>query len=148
MQNRHQMGPYKLTLPILGILLCLLAGQTHAENRVGIAFHVDSDEHMNRSLRQISRHIEGNPDIPVRVVLIAAGVRPVIEGAKDPNGGLYSAQIEQLLAKNVRIFACQNTLTSFNYSPDDLTFGVETVPSGIAELGRLQIKEHFGYIKL
>lgn len=148
MGNQHQPKSFIKTLSRLVILLYLCSGLSFADAITGIVFHVDTDEHMNRSLRQISRHLEGNPDIPIRVILIAGGVRPALEGAEDPNGGLYSAQIEQLLAQNVRIFACENTLTSFNHSADDLTFGIETVPSGVAELGRLQVKEHFGYIKL
>ena len=143
-----QLGWFTKTLSRLVMLLYLFSGPSYADAIAGIAFHVDTDEHMNRSLRQISRHLEGNPDVPIRVILIAGGVQAALEGAKDPNGGLYSAQIEQLLAQNVRIFACENTLRSFNHSTNDLTFGIETVPSGIAELGRLQVKEQFGYIKL
>lgn len=148
MNKKRQTGPLKWVLGSLLAVLVTLTNPLQAQHTAGIAIHIDTDAHMNRSLRQVSRHLEGNPDIPVHVILIAGGVRPALEGAQDPNGGLYSAQIEQLLARNVRIFACQNTLTSFNKSADDLTFGVETVPSGIAELGRLQAKEGFGYIKL
>lgn len=121
---------------------------SESDTRGGVVFHIDSDEHMNRSLRQISRHREAHPDIPLRVILIAGGVRPALVDAKDPNGGLYSAQLEQLLAQGVRIFACENTLLSFNLSTDDLTFGIETVHSGVAELGRLQSEDGFAYIKL
>ena len=148
MRTTRAQQDFKTLFGTLSLVFCLISGASSADVVRGIAFHIDTDAHMNRSLRQVSRHLEGNPDIPIRVILIAGGVRPAIDGAEDPNGGLYSAQIEQLLAQNVRIFACENTLTSFNYSPDDLTFGVETVPSGIAELGRLQVTEHFGYIKL
>jgi len=114
----------------------------------GIVFHVDSDQKMNRVLRQIARHQAGNPTVPARVILIAEGVRPAMEGAVDANGGDYSAQMEQLLMSGVRIFACENTLNSFNLSKDDLALGIETVPSGVAELGRLQVSEGWGYLKL
>jgi len=114
----------------------------------GVVFHVDSDQKMNRVVRQIARHQAGNPTLPARVILIAEGVLPAMEGAVDANGGDYSAQMEQLLMSGVRIFACENTLTSFNLSKDDLALGIETVPSGVAELGRLQVSEGWGYIKL
>lgn len=130
------------------LLGAAIASGASAEGRPGVAFHIDTDEHMNRALRQVTRHLEAYPTVPLRVILIAGGVRPALEGAQDPNGGLYSAQLEQLLAENVRIFACENTLRSYNKSPDDLTFGIETVPSGIAELGRLQFEENFAYLKL
>lgn len=130
------------------VLLFLGASVTADAEQRGVAFHIDTDAHMNRALRQIMRHHEANPTIPLRVILIAAGVKPALEGAVDPNGGLYGAQMEQLLAEGIRIFACQNTLDSFNKTADDLTFGVETVGSGVAELGRLQVENNFAYIKL
>ena len=138
---------------LLTLLACLalitpMIADSDEASPPGIVFHVDSDQRMNRILRQIARHAAGNPTIPSRVILIAEGVRPAIEGAVDANGGDYSAQMEQLLMSGVRIFACENTLTSFNLSSNDLALGIETVPSGVAELGRLQVKEGWGYIKL
>lgn len=129
-------------------LLAPMHATSDEASEPGIVFHVDSDQKMNRILRQIARHHAGNPTIPARVILIAEGVRPAMEGAVDANGGDYSAQMEQLLMSGVRIFACENTLTSFNLSSDDLALGIETVPSGVAELGRLQAKAGWGYIKL
>lgn len=141
----------RIALTLFGLLslgVMLAPSAAVAETTPGVAFHVDSDAHMNRMLRQVARHHAANPDIPVRVILIAEGVRAALEGAEDANGGSYSAQMEQLLAAGVRIFACENTLISFNWSAEDLAFGIETVPSGIAELGRLQVKEQWAYIKL
>ena len=68
--------------------------------------------------------------------MIAEGVKPAIDGAVDANGGKYSAQMEQLLASGIRIFACEATLNFYNLTEDDLAFGVETVPSGVAALGQ------------
>lgn len=135
-------------LALAAVLVMLLITPAGAADERGIAFHMDSDAHANRSLRQISRQLEAMPDTPVHVVLIADAVNIVVEGAKDANGGLYSAQIEQLLASGVRFFACENTMTSFNLTEDDLAFGIETVPSGIVALSRLQLDAHFAYQKL
>ena len=99
-------------------------------------------------LAQVARHHAFNPDIETHVILIAEGVRPAIEGAEDATGGQYSAQMEQLIASGIRIFACKATLNYFTLTEDDLAFGVETVPSGVATLGRLQAREGWGYIKL
>ena len=137
-----------LTLLAALVLFVPVAAFSTDNEAPGIVFHVDSDQKMNRVLRQIARHQAGNPTVPARVILIAEGVRPAMEGAVDANGGDYSAQMEQLLMSGVRIFACENTLTSFNLSQDDLALGIETVPSGVAELGRLQVSEGWGYIKL
>jgi len=116
--------------------------------RPGVVFHLDSETSMNRMLAQVARHHSFNPDIDTRVVLIGNGVKPALEGAEDANGGQYSAQMEQLMASGIRIFACEATLNYYNLTEDNLTFGVETVPSGVAALGRLQAREGWGYIKL
>lgn len=138
---------YRLSLLLLCLAVALPSLHAAAQAK-GIAIHLDTDAHMNRSLRQVQRHLDGNPGVPVRVILVAGAVNAALEGAVDDNGGLYAAQMEQLLASGARIFACENTLTSFNKSPDDLTFGIETVESGVAELGRLQVALGFGYLKL
>ena len=114
----------------------------------GVVFHLDSETSMNRMLAQVARHYAFNPDIETRVILIGDGVKPAIEGAEDANGGPYSAQMEQLMASGIRIFACEATLNYYNLTEDDLAFGVETVPSGVAALGRLQAREGWGYLKL
>ena len=114
----------------------------------GVAVHLDSITHINRAIRQVERLVDAHPETPVRLILIASGVEPALEGAIDKNGGLYSAQLEQLLAKGVEIFACETTLTSLSKHPEDLTFGIDTVPSGVAELARLQLKSDYAYLKL
>ena len=114
----------------------------------GVAVHLDSITHINRAIRQVERLVDAHPGTPVRLILIASAVEPALEGAMDKNGGLYSAQLEQLLAKGVGIFACETTLISLSKRPEELTFGVDTVPSGIAELARLQLESDYAYLKL
>ncbi len=136
-------------------MMCALASSVawsasppDTDTRGGVVFHLDTDANMNRALRQVARQVDHMPNVTVRVVLIASGVNAAIEGAVDPNGGLYSAQIEQLLAAGVRLFACETTMLAYNISDDDLAFGIETVPSGIVELTRLQLVEDYAYQKL
>jgi len=140
--------PRLLMLTMLACLTLLPAIRSAASEAPGVVFHLDSDTSMNRMLAQVARHHAFNPDIETRVILIGNGVKPALEGAKDANGGQYSAQMEQLMASGTRIFACEATLNYYNLTEDDLAFGVETVPSGVAALGRLQAREGWGYIKL
>ena len=140
--------PRLLTMTLLACV-ALAPGICSADTeRPGVVFHLDSETSMNRMLAQVARHHSFNPDIDTRVVLIGNGVKPALEGAEDANGGQYSAQMEQLMASGIRIFACEATLNYYNLTEDNLTFGVESVPSGVAALGRLQAREGWGYIKL
>jgi intracellular sulfur oxidation DsrE/DsrF family protein len=139
--------PRLLMLTLLACLTLSPATLADAEGP-GVVFHLDSETSMNRMLAQVARHHSFNPDIETRVILIGNGVKPALEGAEDANGGRYSAQMEQLMASGIRIFACEATLNYYNLTEDDLAFGVETVPSGVAALGRLQAREGWGYLKL
>lgn len=136
------------TLLVSIAMTAILSPAILAADGPGVVFHLDADDHANRALRQIGRQLDASPDIPIRVILIASAVNIALEGAKDDHGGLYSAQIEQLLAQGVQFFACENTLLSFNIPADRLAFGIDTVPSGVAELTRLQLESHVAYIKL
>lgn len=131
---------------LLFALAVLLPSAGFAET--GVAFHVDSGENINQTLRQIDKQVQAMPDVPVRVILIAGALDAAVEGATDPNGGLYSAQVEQLLAAGVRIFACETTMITNNISHDQLAFGIETVAAGVPELIRLQMEEGFTYLKI
>jgi intracellular sulfur oxidation DsrE/DsrF family protein len=81
------------------------------------------------------------------VIALADGVRFVLEGSKDARGNDYAAMVEPLALDGVTFKACGNTLTANDLDADDLSFGVEVVPSGVAEIGRLQLEEGYAYIK-
>ncbi len=146
-QHNHTATPFTTLCILLAILLIPSLGHAEAIGP-GVAFHLDTDTHMNRALRQVAHQLNATPDIPIHVIMIASAVNAVLDGAKDATGGLYTAQLEQLLAGGVRIFACENTLDSFNKTPDDLTFGIETERSGIVALTERQRMQHFAYQKL
>ena len=136
--------------PLTLLLLLLTPWSSHGSDadRYGVVFHVDSDTKINHMLRQVGRHHAANHAMPTRVILIAQGVKAALDNATDSSGGAYSAQMEQLIAAGIRIFACETTLTSYGLSADDLSLGVETIPSGVAELARLQVHHQWAYIKL
>ena len=140
--------PRLLMLALLACLTVSPAIRSADGEKPGVVFHLNSESNMNRMLAQVARHHAFNPDIRTHVILIGDGVKPALEGAEDANGGEYSAQMEQLMASGTRIFACEATLDYYSLTKEDLAFGVETVPSGVAALGRLQAREGWGYIKL
>jgi intracellular sulfur oxidation DsrE/DsrF family protein len=126
----------------------LLLGPPAQAETAGVAIQVDAIEHMNLVLRQIDNQRRAMPGTPIQVVMIGAAVRALVEGATDPGGGVYAAQLEQLLAEGVQIFACGNTLSTFNLNQDELTLGVEVVPVGLAALTALQLEHGYAYLKL
>ena len=52
-----------------------------------------------------------------------------------------------LAARGVEFRVCNNTLTSRNIDPGKLLMETKIVPSGVAEVARLQAKEGYVYLK-
>ena len=113
----------------------------------GVVFHLDSETSMNRMLAQVARHYAFNPDIETRVILIGNGVKPA-RGCRRRQWRAVQCANGAVDGVGHPYFACEATLNYYNLTEDDLAFGVETVPSGVAALGRLQAREGWGYIKL
>lgn len=115
-----------------------------------VVYHVnyDDDKQQSAALRNIQNHInaEGADNVEIRVVMHGAGVSMMARAKEDMN--LQSA-IVNLKQQKVAFNVCNNTLVGkkINYETDlfDVTKD-DIVPSGVAELARLQAKG-FAYIK-
>jgi intracellular sulfur oxidation DsrE/DsrF family protein len=81
------------------------------------------------------------------VVALSTGVRAFTFGAQDAGGRPYADWVEQLSAKGVQFRICQNSMNALRLTQKDLIDKVEIVPSGVAEIARLQAKEGFVYIR-
>ncbi len=128
------------------LLLVALTPPAIAETP-GVVYHVDSTDRATMALRNVSNHRKAHPELPIKVVALADGVRFLLDGSKDKRGNSYAAMVEPLAMAGVQFFACGNTLQANSLDADDLSFGVEVVPSGVAEIGRLQLEEGYAYIK-
>jgi intracellular sulfur oxidation DsrE/DsrF family protein len=98
----------------------------------------DDHAYFERLLRNIGGHIEATDGkVEIRVVSFASGVK-LFQMAKTDAG--LAASVDALRAKGVRFLVCRNTLKGMGLRPEDL-YGVrpeDVVPSGVAELARLQ----------
>jgi intracellular sulfur oxidation DsrE/DsrF family protein len=124
-----------------------VAAQPDAPARPGVVYHISDQEQVTPALRQIHNQMIAMPGVPVAVVGLSAGVRFMLEGAKDEKGNLYAARIEQLVARGAEFYACRNTLEAFGVAENDLGFGVGIVPSGIAAISEYQLEKGYAYIK-
>ena len=113
----------------------------------GVVYHIDDSSRATQALRNVTNHRKVYPDLPITVVALARGVAFLVDGAKDQRGNSYSAMVETLVMAGVSFTACENTMNAMGISSDALSLGVETAPSGVAEIGRLQLEEGYAYIK-
>jgi len=129
------------------VLLFLTLGLPATADAAGVVYHIDDSSRATGALRNVTNHRKAYQDLPITVVALAHGVEFLVDGAKDPRGNGYSAMVETLVMAGVGFIACGNTMNAMDISADELSLGVESVPSGVAEIGRLQLEEDYAYIK-
>ena len=101
----------------------------------------------SNGLRNIGNHLEVNPNARIVVVSHARGVDFLMKDAKDANGNRYEDLVEQLKARGVRFDVCEITLRNRKLTKDQFIADATWVPSGVAEVTRLQQREGFAYLK-
>lgn len=113
-----------------------------------VVYHVnESLEQASNALRNIRNHLTADPAAKIVVVTHAGGINFLLEGAKDKNGSPYDAQIEELSGKGIEFRVCNFTLKSRNIDAKTVHPEAKIVPSGVAEVSRLQAQERYAYLK-
>lgn len=117
-----------------------------AEDKV--VYHVnDTRTQATGALRNINNHLEVNPRARIVVVTHALGVDFLMDDAKDANGNPYNVPVETLKQRGVRFEVCEITLRNRKLTRSQFIPEVTYVPSGVAEITRLQQREGYGYLK-
>ena len=101
----------------------------------------------SNGLRNINNHLEVNPAAKIVVVTHAQGVDFLMKDAKDRNGNKYEDLVEQLRNRGVQFDVCEITLRNRKLTRAQFIADVTYVPSGVAEITRLQQKEGYAYLK-
>lgn len=138
------------------LLIALLAGgcaMTGVDPKANIAedkvvYHInDTDAQAVAALRNIGNHLEVNPKAKIIVVTHARGVDFLFDGAKDRNGNPYNIAVEQLKERGVEFDVCLITLRNRNIDKSKFIPEAQFVPSGVAEITRLQQREGYAYLR-
>ncbi|WP_225335996.1 DsrE family protein [Halomicrobium urmianum] len=94
-----------------------------------------------------AKNLLDDDSVPVKdLILVANG--PGVKVYTPPSEGdnEFADLINSLQERGVTFRACENAMDMFDLTEDDLLDGVETVPSAVGELARLQELD-YGYIK-
>jgi intracellular sulfur oxidation DsrE/DsrF family protein len=70
-----------------------------------------------------------------------------MKDAKDANGNPFEVTVQDLKSKGVEFRVCEITLKQRNIDKSQLIDDVTYVPSGVAEVSRLQSQEGYAYLK-
>jgi intracellular sulfur oxidation DsrE/DsrF family protein len=130
----------------------LLSLSTPAQAQTGApvkaVYHVNTDVNtVPAILNNIRNHLNAAPKDKIVVVTHGPGINFLLQDAKDSQGREFSGSVSDLVSKGVDFRVCNNTLTSRNISPDRVLMEAKIVPSGVAEVARLQAQEGYAYLK-
>jgi len=150
------LGGLILALALLVATLNTHGMQAQAADRYGkqkVVYHInynggENNKRYRGALRNIQNHINavGADNLDLKVVLHGNGVNLLKEALKDDG---LKTRITSLKSQNVAFLVCANTLRGrkIDYEKDLFdVFREDIVPSGVAELARLQLMGH-AYIK-
>ncbi|WP_430626800.1 DsrE family protein [Thiobacter aerophilum] len=123
------------------------AAQQSANAPVKAVYHINDSSNATAALRNIQNHLNADPQAKITVVTHGNGIDFLLDGATDKNGNPYNIPVEELMAKGVDFRVCNNTLTSRKIDKSKVLPGAKIVPSGVAELAKLQAQEGYVYVK-
>ena len=113
-----------------------------------VVYHVnDAPAQAAAALRNINNHLEVNPKAKIVVITHAQGVDMLFDGAKDRNGNPYNVGIEALKSRGVQFDVCEITLRNRDLKKSRFIPEATFVPSGVAEITRLQQREGYAYLR-
>ena len=133
---------------LLAAVLLLAGCASVGPQQDKVVYHFsDGLPQASNGLRNIGNHLEVNPNARIIVVSHARGVDFLMKGVKDANGNLYEDLVEQLRMRGVEFDVCEITLRNRKLSKDQFIPEIKYVPSGVAEVTRLQQREGYAYLK-
>jgi intracellular sulfur oxidation DsrE/DsrF family protein len=135
-------------LPLIGIQPAAAADIKDPVGTDKVVYHInDTDGQAMDALRNIGNHLEVNPKARIVVVSHARGVDFLMQEAKDKNGNPYNIRVEQLKTQGVQFDVCQITLRNRKLKKEQFIPEASFVPSGVAEITRLQQREGYAYLR-
>lgn len=135
------------SLVVAGIAAGLLVLGGCSTPPVKTVYHVNDVADASNAMRNANNHLEADPTSKIVFVTHSKGIDFLLEGAKDKDGNPYNINVEKLMEKGVTFDVCNNTLVKRKIDPKTVLPGVKIVPSGVAEVAKLQSVDHYVYIK-
>jgi intracellular sulfur oxidation DsrE/DsrF family protein len=135
---------FGLLLSIVALTGCQSLAPDAGQEKV--VYHVNDSD--SAALRNIGNHLDAT-DGKAKIVVVthAKGIDFLLDGAQDKNGVPYNLAVEKLKDRGVDFRVCAITLKSRQIDPKKVIPEARIVPSGVAEIGKLQSREGYVYLK-
>lgn len=144
--------------PLLAALLLAAAPMAHAQQAgapapaaaaadvIKVVYHINDASVARAAMRNVDNELNAAPNSRIVVVTHGKGIDFLLNDARDDKGA-FEAQVAALKNRGVDFRVCNNTLQSRHLGPDAVIMEASVVPSGVAEIARLQAKEGYVYMK-
>lgn len=131
------------------IILCStpVHAASQAEPQEKVVYHINDSANAMLALRNIQNHLAAEPGVKIVVVTHGKGIDFLLQDAKDKDGNPYEPLVIKEKDEGVDFRVCNNTLKSRNLTKDAVVPEATVVPSGVAEIARLQAREGYVYLK-
>ncbi len=133
----------RAVLLISGLLACALSWA-----EIKVVYHLSEGiPQASRAIGNIRNHLAADPTAKIVVVTHGLGIDFLLDGATNQMDQPFSGSVSDLASKGVEFRVCNNTLVSRKISPDKLLMETKVVPSGVAEVAKLQANGKFVYLR-
>ena len=145
--------------PLLAALLLATAPMAHAaqpaeaaapaaaaSDAIKVVYHINDASVARAAMRNVDNELNADPNTKIVVVTHGKGIDFLLNDAKDDKGA-FEPQVAALKNRGVDFRVCNNTLQSRKLGPDAVIMEAKVVPSGVAEITRLQAMEGYVYVK-
>ncbi|MFN3611157.1 DsrE family protein [Tepidimonas sp.] len=124
------------------------AAVAHAADPVKVVYHLSEGiPQASRAVQNIRNHLAADPSAKIVVVTHGLGIDFLLEGATNQMEQPFAGAVADLANRGIEFRVCNNTLVARKIDAAKLVPEAKIVPSGVAEVARLQAREGFVYLR-
>ena len=133
---------------LMAACMLMFAAVASAQDGIKTVYHLNEGvQQASRAIGNIRNHLNADPTAKIVVVTHGQGIDFLLDGAQDAQGRPFAGGIGELAGKGVEFRVCNNTLVSRKIPKEQVVMEAKIVPSGVAEVARLQAKEGYVYLR-
>ncbi|WP_409559701.1 DsrE family protein [Hydrogenophaga sp.] len=133
---------------LLALFMAAAAPSHAADDVIKTVYHLSEGiPQASRAVNNIRNHLAADPKVKIVVVTHGLGIDFLLQGATNQMEQPFAGAIADLAAKGVEFRVCNNTLASRKIDADKVVLEAKIVPSGVAEVAKLQAREGFVYLR-
>jgi intracellular sulfur oxidation DsrE/DsrF family protein len=139
---------FALKTVFLALLLATSFQARAADDTIKTVYHLSEGiPQASRAMANIRNHLTADPKAKIVVVAHGLGIDFLLQNATNQMDQPFTGAIADLANQGVEFRVCNNTLTSRKIDPNRVAMEAKIVPSGVAEVARLQAREGFVYLR-